>query len=151
MDDSESLRVVEALLFVSEEPLTAQRIAEVLECEKREATRLVEGLAEKFNSNGRAVSIEQIAGGWQLRTKTDLAPWIRKYLATRPVRLSRAALEVLAVVERERPQPGVVGSPGGGSVRPLEEAPVALRGLGEPQRRGRARRRRPADDPVIVD
>lgn len=103
MDDSESLRVVEALLFVSDEPLTAQRIAEVLECEKREATRLVESLADKFNSNGRAVSIEQIAGGWQLRTKTDLAPWIRKYLATRPVRLSRAALEVLAVVAYRQP------------------------------------------------
>ncbi|MDP3939302.1 MAG: SMC-Scp complex subunit ScpB [Deltaproteobacteria bacterium] len=103
MDDSESLRVVEALLFVSDEPLTAQRISEVLECEKREATRLVESLADKFNSNGRAVSIEQIAGGWQLRTKTELAPWIRKYLATRPVRLSRAALEVLAVVAYRQP------------------------------------------------
>jgi segregation and condensation protein B len=103
MDDTESLRVIEALLFVSEGPLTVQRIAEVLDCEKREASRLVKSLAEKFNSNGRAVSIEEIAGGYQLRTKTDMAPWIRKYLATRPVRLSRAALEVMAVVAYRQP------------------------------------------------
>lgn len=103
MEDLEGLRVVEALLFVSDEPLTTQRIAEVLDCDKREATRLVKSLAEKFNSNGRAVSVEEIAGGWQLRTKTDLAPWIRKYLATRPVRLSRAALEVMAVVAYRQP------------------------------------------------
>lgn len=103
MDDIESLRVVEALLFVSEEPLTTQRIAEVLECDKREASRLVTELAEKFNANGRAVSVEEVAGGYQLRTKSDLAPWIRKYLASRPVRLSRAALEVLAVVAYRQP------------------------------------------------
>jgi segregation and condensation protein B len=63
----------------------------------------VTALAEKFNANGRAVSGEEVAGGYQLRTKSDLAPWIRKYLASRPVRLSRAALEVLAVVAYRQP------------------------------------------------
>lgn len=103
MEDLESLRVVEALLFVSEDPLTTQRIADILGCEKREATRLVRALTERYDSNGRAVSIREIAGGYQLRTKEDLAPWIRKYLASRPVRLSRAALEVLAVVAYRQP------------------------------------------------
>ena len=88
---------------MSEDPLTAQRIADILGCEKREATRLVRALTEKYDSNGRAVSIREIAGGYQLRTKEDLAPWIRKYIASRPVRLSRAALEVLAVVAYRQP------------------------------------------------
>lgn len=103
MEDQESLRIVEALLFVSDDPLTTQRIADILGCEKRDATRLVRELAEKYDSNGRAVSIREVAGGYQLRTKEDLAPWIRKFLAARPVRLSRAALEVLAVVAYRQP------------------------------------------------
>ena len=103
MEDQELLRIVEALLFVSDDPLTTQRIADILGCEKRDATRLVRALADKYDSNGRAVSVREVAGGYQLRTKEDLAPWIRKFLATRPVRLSRAALEVLAVVAYRQP------------------------------------------------
>ena len=103
MEEQESLRIVEALLFVSDDPLTTQRIADILGCEKRDATRFVRALTDKYDANGRAVSIREVAGGYQLRTKEDLAPWIRKFLAARPVRLSRAALEVLAVVAYRQP------------------------------------------------
>jgi segregation and condensation protein B len=103
MDDAEGVRIIEALLFVSEEPLTGQRIAEILECERREALRLARKLREQYETNGRAVSVEEVAGGFQLRTRQDLVPWIRKYLASRPARLSRPALEVLAVVAYRQP------------------------------------------------
>jgi segregation and condensation protein B len=103
MDDAEGVRIIEALLFVSEEPLTGQRIAEILGCERREAVRLARKLRDQYEANGRAVGVEEVAGGFQLRTRQDLVPWIRKFLASRPARLSRPALEVLAVVAYRQP------------------------------------------------
>ncbi len=103
MDDAEGVRIIEALLFVSEEPLTGQRIAEILECDRREALRLARKLRDQYEANGRAIGVEEVAGGFQLRTRQDLVPWIRKFLASRPARLSRPALEVLAVVAYRQP------------------------------------------------
>jgi segregation and condensation protein B len=103
MDDAEGVRIVEALLFVSEEPLTGQKIADILGCERREALRLARQLRDQYEANGRAVGVEEVAGGFQLRTRSDLVPWIRKFLASRPARISRPALEVLAVVAYRQP------------------------------------------------
>lgn len=103
MDDLDGMRIVEALLFVSPEPLTSQRIAEVLGCDKKEASRLARALGERYDEQGSAVAVEEVAGGYQIRTRTDLAPWVRKLLAARPSKLSRAALETLAIVAYRQP------------------------------------------------
>ncbi len=103
MDDAAWIRIVEALLFASEAPLPVQRIAEVIGCDKKEATRLVRVLGERYDEAGRAVAVEEVAGGFQLRTRPDLAPWVRKLFATRPAKLSRAALETLAIVAYRQP------------------------------------------------
>jgi len=103
MDDLEGTRIVEALLFVSPEPLASQRIAEVLGCDKKEAARLARALGERYDEQGSAVAVEEVAGGFQIRTRSDLAPWVRKLLAARPSKLSRAALETLAIVAYRQP------------------------------------------------
>jgi segregation and condensation protein B len=103
MDDAEAIRIIEALLFVSSEPLPAQRIAEVLGCERKEAQRLARALGQRYDAENRAVAVEEVAGGYQFRTRSDLAPWVRKLLAARPAKLSRAALETLAIVAYRQP------------------------------------------------
>jgi len=103
MDDADGLRIVEALLFASQEPLPAQRIAEVVGCDKKEAARLVRALGERYDEEGRAVAVEEVAGAFQIRTRPDLAPWVRKLFAARPAKLSRAALETLAIVAYRQP------------------------------------------------
>jgi segregation and condensation protein B len=103
MDDLEGLRILEALLFVSPDPLPPQRIAEVLGCDKKEATRLARALGQRYDEQGSALGVEEVAGGYQIRTRPDLGPWVRKLLAARPSKLSRAALETLAIVAYRQP------------------------------------------------
>jgi segregation and condensation protein B len=103
VDDAMCLRILEALLFASEDPLSVQRIGEVIGCDKKEATRLARSLGERYDEEGRAVAVEEVAGGFQLRTRPDLAPWVRKLFAARPAKLSRAALETLAIVAYRQP------------------------------------------------
>jgi segregation and condensation protein B len=100
----EKVAVIEALLFASESPLTVERIAEVLvDTEKKEVASLLEGLKREYDSRGGGISLQEVAGGFQFRTRTDLAPWIRKLKAGRPAMLSPAAMETLAVVAYRQP------------------------------------------------
>jgi segregation and condensation protein B len=100
----EKVAVIEALLFASESPLTAERIAEVLvDTEKKEIGSLLDGLKREYGARGGGISLQEVAGGFQFRTRTDLAPWIRKLKAGRPAMLSPAAMETLAVVAYRQP------------------------------------------------
>ena len=100
----EKMAIVEALLFASEAPLTAERITEILpDTEKKEILELLSGLAQMYDARGGGIGLLEVAGGFQFRTRTDLAPWIRKLRAGRPAMLSAAALETLAVVAYRQP------------------------------------------------
>jgi segregation and condensation protein B len=100
----EKVAVIEALLFASETPLTAERMAEILpDTEKKEIASLLEGLMREYEARGGGICLREVAGGFQFRTRTDLAPWIRKLKAGRPAMLSPAAMETLAVVAYRQP------------------------------------------------
>jgi segregation and condensation protein B len=98
------MAIIEAILFASEAPLTAERVAEILpETEKREITALLEKLVQDHETRGGGFCLMEVAGGYQFRTRQDMAPWIRKLKAARPAMLSPAALETLAVVAYRQP------------------------------------------------
>jgi segregation and condensation protein B len=98
------MAIIEALLFASETPLTAERISEILpDVEKREIVSLLKVLAQEYDARGGGIALLEVAGGFQFRTRADLAPWIRKLKAGRPAMLSPAALETLAVVAYRQP------------------------------------------------
>jgi len=99
------VRVVEALLFSSEEPVSLERLSSVLEGEERAAVlAAVQTLTEESRLPGRSWFVEEVAGGWRLTTKAEFAPWVRKLLRVRrEERLSPAALEILAVVAYRQP------------------------------------------------
>jgi segregation and condensation protein B len=100
----QKIAVIEALLFASETPLTAERMAEILpDIEKTEIVSLLRGLTQEYEVRGGGICLWEVAGGFQFRTRTDLAPWIRKLKAGRPAMLSAAALETLAVVAYRQP------------------------------------------------
>src|SRR4028119_38848 len=103
-DSSRSLAhlsaVIEALIFVSEEPVPVQTIAAVLEEEKDLVQSIVENLAAEYNLRENCgLMLREIAGGWQIVTRPEFHEEIRRYLRTRPAaKLSLAALETLAVI-----------------------------------------------------
>lgn len=100
----EKVAIIEALIFASETPLTAERVVEILRgTDKKEIVLLFGELVREYEQRGGGVCLREIAGGFQFRTRADLAPWIRKLKAGRPAMLSQAALETLAVVAYRQP------------------------------------------------
>src|SRR5262245_50126374 len=97
--------IVEGLLFASEAPLEADRIRDVLDLESADAARaLVGSLRERYESEARALQIAEVGGGYRMVTRAELAPWLVRLARTRTrVRLSRAALEALAIVAYKQP------------------------------------------------
>jgi segregation and condensation protein B len=97
--------VVEALLFASDAPLEADRIREVLDLEHAEAARaLVSELSTRYEEAGRGLSIMEVGGGYRMVTRPELAPWlVRLARARTKVRLSRPALETLAIIAYKQP------------------------------------------------
>jgi segregation and condensation protein B len=98
--------VVEALLFASDAPLEADRIREVLDLEHAEAARtLVTELSARYEEAGRGLSIMEVGGGYRMVTRPELAPWlVRLARARTKVRLSRPALETLAIIADKQPE-----------------------------------------------
>ena len=97
--ETEQLRVLEALLFASRTPLTADVLAAYLPEGTDIAARLA-ALAEDYA--GRGVNLVQAGGGWALRTAADLGPALRREAEVQR-RLSRAALETLAIIAYHQP------------------------------------------------
>lgn len=95
---------VEALIFVSDEPIAVKTIAEILEEDREIVHSVLENLAEEFNSRGGGLQLREVAGGWQISTRPEFHEEIRRFLKTRPnAKLSLAALETLAVIAYKQP------------------------------------------------
>jgi segregation and condensation protein B len=104
MDRDSQKRIVEALVLGAPEPVSAQKIAEVVPgLEADDARALVAELGREYEEQGRAFEIWEVAGGFQLRTRPEYASYLRLLHRERPLRLSRAALETLAVVAYRQP------------------------------------------------
>ena len=101
---AELVALVEALVFVADEPITAKLLAEVLEEERESVQAAIEELAREYESRESGLQIREIAGGWQISTRTEFHEEVRKFLKTRPsAKLSLASLETLAVIAYKQP------------------------------------------------
>ena len=95
---------IEALLFVTDEPVSALKLAEMLELETGEVTAELEQLRAKFEDEQRGIQLREVAGGWRLYTHPAYHELIQKYVLSWDTRrMSQAALEVLAVVAYGQP------------------------------------------------
>ena len=96
--------LVEALIFVAEEPVTTKLLAEVLEEDKDSINAAIDGLKYEYESRESGLQVREVAGGWQITTRTEFHEEIRKFLKTRPsAKLSLASLETLAVIAYKQP------------------------------------------------
>ena len=97
--------VVEAMLFASDVPLEPERIREVLDLENGAAAReLVAELMVRYEAAPRGLSIVEVGGGFRMVTRPELAPWLVRLARARSrVRLSRPALETLAIIAYKQP------------------------------------------------
>jgi segregation and condensation protein B len=101
---AERAAVIEALVFVSEEPLSVKIIADVLKEDKDVVREAVTALAEEFNARNSGLQLREVAGGWQFATRPQYHEHVRKFLKTRPsAKLSIASLETLAVIAYRQP------------------------------------------------
>jgi segregation and condensation protein B len=99
-----SLRDLEALLFVSDEPVASVVLAQALELERREVDELCDELARSYEERGAGLMLRNVAGGWRLTTNPDAADAVERYvLSSRHTRLTKAALETLAIVAFKQP------------------------------------------------
>jgi segregation and condensation protein B len=101
----EKRQILEALLLAAGEPVSAQKLAGVLgeDAKPTEVRELLAALEAEYAEAGRGFRIEEVAGGFQLRTLPELAPWLQRLRPQPPLRLSRAALETLAIIAYKQP------------------------------------------------
>lgn len=101
------LSAIEALLFLSNEPLTLENIAEILEIEEGKIIEAILYLKKEYESNSfRGIQIMEIAGGFRLSTKPKVNKYIEKlYSNKKETYLSQAALETLAIILYKQPIP----------------------------------------------
>ena len=101
---AERAAVIEALIFVSDEPLSVKDIAGVLKEDKEVIGETVKTLAEEFNSRNSGLQLREVAGGWQFATRPEYHEHVRAFLKTRPsAKLTIASLETLAVIAYRQP------------------------------------------------
>jgi segregation and condensation protein B len=103
-DRTQLLRALEALLFVSDEPVASVVFAQALDLERREVDELCDELARAYEERDAGIVLRNVAGGWRLTTHPQAAPVVEQYvLASRHTRLTKAALETLSIVAYKQP------------------------------------------------
>jgi len=96
--------IIESLLFVSEEPLSINRIQSILkEVDRKKIKEAIDYLIKKYQSQEYGFTLKEVAGGFQFRTRPEYKEWIKRLKRSNPVRLSRAALETLAIIAYKQP------------------------------------------------
>ena len=103
MTPVEMKAIAESLLFASGTHISLRRLAEVIGVAQPEVKSALALLRDEYTAPGRGVYLAEVAGGYQLRTVADYAEYVKTLVRERPNRLSRAALETLAIVAYRQP------------------------------------------------
>ena len=105
MQKKEVKGVIEALLFVHQHPLTVDNIVKIMENQvgRKVIKEILDELVAEYGEMDRSFHLAQVGEGYQYRTKVEYAPWIRILHKVKPIKLSQAALETLAIVVYRQP------------------------------------------------
>ena len=104
MDRDEAKRIVEALLFVTDKPVSLDTLSDVIkDFEPSDIRVFVEELKAEIASSGRSFNIKEIAGGFQIMTDPVYSKWISELYKRPPDKLRGPALETLAIIAYKQP------------------------------------------------
>lgn len=140
MDASQLAQLIEALIFATDKPLTVQRIRQLTRV--ADVSRIEAALAKiAVDYADRGIVLSSVSGGYQFRTRSQFSSWVQQLIAGRPVRLSRAQLETLAIVAYRQPitRPEIDeirGVDSGGTLKVLLDRQL-IRALGKKEEVGR--------------
>lgn len=96
--------IIESLLLVAEEPLTIDRIKNILDSAgKKEIQTALSELASEYENRRGGFFLREVAGGYQIRTRPEYREWIKRLVQPKPLRLSKPALETLAIIAYKQP------------------------------------------------
>ncbi len=125
-EDSQVKAILEAIVYVAEEPLTLAQIAASLQLPAERIKDLLDQLIAEFDQPGHGVSIREVAGGYKMATKPEHHEAVRNFVKSLkpPLKLSLPALETLAVIAYKQPATGpeimeIRGVQGGGVLKTL--------------------------------
>jgi segregation and condensation protein B len=95
---------LEAVLLVADQPVLAKEFADVVERSPGEVDTALRALADSYTREQRGFDLREVAGGWRLYTRAELAPVVQRFVTEgQEIRLTQAALETLAVVAYRQP------------------------------------------------
>ena len=103
---SKSLKmIIEALLYAAEKPLSAKEIRTTVlpDTKESEIKGVLDVLRQEYESLERSFALKEVADGYQFRSRSEYAPYITKMLQKSPSRLSKAAMETLAIIAYKQP------------------------------------------------
>lgn len=104
ISDSELKAIIESLIFVADEPISARVIAGVVDVDREGVDTAIQELVKEYESRPGGLQLREIAGGWQIATRAEHHEHIRAYLKSKPsAKLSLASLETLAVIAYRQP------------------------------------------------
>ena len=104
MEASEQRRNIEALILAAPEPLSVQRLVAIVPgIDPSQAKDRIQELNAEYEASHRAFEIWEVAGGYQIRTRAEFSGYLKQLRKDRPLRLSQAALECLAIVAYKQP------------------------------------------------
>jgi len=104
MEATEQRRIIEALILAAPEPISSARLAQIVpDCTPATAKDRINELNTEYQEQDRSFEVWEIAGGYQIRTRAEFSGYLQQLRKDRPLRLSPAALETLAIVAYKQP------------------------------------------------
>ena len=103
LPDGRVRAIVEALLWVADRPVSVEQLHEATGIERPRLQEGLEELSRQIQGRSGGLVLAEVAGGWQLRTDPTTVDYVRRFLRVRPQRLTRAAVETLAIIAYRQP------------------------------------------------
>lgn len=106
MERIDAKNIIEALLFITEQPVVLKSFVELFDQQfpLSEIQAMVEEISNDYKEKSSSLELREIAGGWQFSTRPEFGPWIRKLLKDRlTYRLSASAMETLSIIAYKQP------------------------------------------------
>jgi segregation and condensation protein B len=104
-DEAQVLAILEAIVYITDEPLSAKQIADALQRPLEEVRALLDKLVDEYNKPYHGLTVKEVAGGYKMSTKAEHHEAVRSFVKNLnpPLKLSLAALETLAVIAYKQP------------------------------------------------